>query len=142
MLGLFAGLGILSKYLFIYLLVGMDIFFYYMIIKKKVKLKSFISLVPFFLVLLPHIFWLVDNNYITFNYAFHRTGLEQIQFLDHILNPIIFTGKQLGILIPFFIMFFFIISKIKLNFDFKDEKLLFLVAINVVPIIFIFFNLE
>ena len=29
--GLFAGLGILSKYLFIYLLVAMDVFFCYMI---------------------------------------------------------------------------------------------------------------
>ena len=26
--GLFAGLGILSKYLFIYLLIGMDVFFF------------------------------------------------------------------------------------------------------------------
>ena len=138
LLGLFAGLGILSKYLFIYLLVGMDIFFYYMIIKKKVKLKSFISLVPFFLVLLPHIFWLVDNNYITFNYAFHRTGLEQIQFLDHILNPIIFTGKQLGILIPFFIMFFFTVSKFSTKLNFKDKKLLFLLAINIAPILLMF----
>jgi len=45
--GLFAALGILSKYLFIYLLVAMDVFFYYMIIKKRVNLKSFISLIPF-----------------------------------------------------------------------------------------------
>jgi len=33
--GLFAGLGILSKYLFIYLLIALDIFFIYLIIKKK-----------------------------------------------------------------------------------------------------------
>ena len=33
--GLFAALGILSKYLFIYLLAAMDIFFCYMIIRKK-----------------------------------------------------------------------------------------------------------
>ena len=37
--GLFAALGILSKYLFIYLLVALDVFFVYMIIKKKLILK-------------------------------------------------------------------------------------------------------
>ena len=37
LLGLFAALGILSKYLFIYLLISMDVFFYYMIIKKGIK---------------------------------------------------------------------------------------------------------
>jgi len=33
--GLFAALGVLSKYLFIYLLAAMDAFFLYMIVKKK-----------------------------------------------------------------------------------------------------------
>ena len=33
--GLFAGLGVLSKYLFVYLLIAIDIFFIYLIIKKK-----------------------------------------------------------------------------------------------------------
>ena len=35
--GLFAGLGVLSKYLFFYLLIAMDIFFIYLIIKKKLN---------------------------------------------------------------------------------------------------------
>jgi len=35
--GLFAALGVLSKYLFIYLLIGMDMFFLYMIIKKRMQ---------------------------------------------------------------------------------------------------------
>ena len=49
--GLFAALGILSKYLFIYLLIAMDVFFLYMIAKKKVNFKSLITLVSFLLVL-------------------------------------------------------------------------------------------
>ena len=53
--GLFSALGILSKYLFIYLLVAIDVFFYYMIIKKKINMKSFISLIAFFLILLPRV---------------------------------------------------------------------------------------
>ena len=46
--GAFAALGILSKYLFIYLLIALDIFFIYLIIKKKFNFKCFISLISFF----------------------------------------------------------------------------------------------
>ena len=136
--GLFAALGILSKYLFIYLLVAMDVFFLYMIVKKKINFKCLISFITFILVLLPHLIWLTENDYITITYGLHRTGLEEPNFLSHFTHPLIFLGKQIGILIPFFIMFLFIISKFKLNFDFKDKKLLFLIAINIVPIISIF----
>ena len=118
--GLFAALGILSKYLFIYLLIAIDIFFIYLLIKKKFTYKCFISLISFLIILIPHIIWLADNNFVTFSYAFKRTGLEQTQFLDHIFNPLIFLGKQLGILIPFFLMFLFTLSKFKLKFNLKD----------------------
>ena len=107
--GLFAALGILSKYLFIYLLVSMDVFFLYMIIKKKINFKCLISLIPFFLVLLPHLIWLTENNYITITYGLERTGTGDQNFLDHLFHPLIFLGKQIGILIPFFVMFLFVI---------------------------------
>ena len=136
--GLFAALGILSKYLFIYLLVAMDVFFYYMIIKKRVNLKSFISLIPFFLVLLPHIIWLTEHDYITITYGLHRTGTGDQNFLNHLFYPIIFLGKQIGVLIPFFIMSFFVVSKFKSKFNLKDQKLLFLLTINIVPILLMF----
>ncbi len=136
--GLFAGLGILSKYLFIYLLVAMDIFFIYMIIKKQANFKSLVSLLPFFLVLLPHLVWLIENDYITITYGLHRTGTGDQNILDHFLHPVIFLGKQIGILIPIFVMFLFAISKFKTKFNFSDKKLLFLLAINIVPIILMF----
>jgi len=137
--GLFAGLGILSKYLFIYLLIAIDVFFIYLIINKKFNFKCLISLISFFIVLLPHLIWLIDNNYITVTYALHRTGIEDSNFfISHISFPSIFLGKQIGILIPFFVMFFFIISKLKTKINFKDKKLIFLIVINIVPIVLIF----
>ena len=136
--GLFAALGVLSHYLFIYLLAAMDVFFLYMIIKKKINFKCLISLIPFFLVLLPHLIWLTDNNYITITYGLHRTGTGDQNFLDHLFHPIIFLGKQIGILIPFFLMGAFLVSKFKTKFNFKDKKLLFLLTINIVPIILMF----
>ena len=136
--GLFAGLGVLSKYLFIYLLIGIDIFFVYYLLNKKINLKWFISLLTFFLVLLPHLVWLVENDYSTITYAFHRTGLDEYSFFNHLIYPLIFLFKQIGILIPFFIMISLIVLKHKINLNFKDKKLLFLLAINIVPLVLMF----
>jgi len=136
--GLFAAIGILSKYLFIYLLIAIDVFLAYAFFKKKFNYKSFISLIPFLLILLPHLIWLSENDYITIAYGLHRTDIGDQSFLDHLVHPVIFLGKQIGILIPFFIMSFFAISKFKSKFDFKDQKLLFLLIINIVPILLMF----
>jgi 4-amino-4-deoxy-L-arabinose transferase-like glycosyltransferase len=136
--GIFAAIGILSKYLFIYLLIAIDVFLAFVFFKKKFNYKSFISLVPFLLILLPHLIWLTENDYITITYGLHRTGGGDQSFLKHLTHPILFLGKQIGILIPFFIMCFFAISKFKSKFDFKDQKLLFLLTINIVPILLMF----
>ncbi len=136
--GLFAALGVLSKYLFIYLLIAMDVFFIYMIINKKINFKCLISLVPFFLALLPHLIWLAENDYVTITYGLYRTGSGDQNFLDHLFLPIIFLGKQIGILIPLFLMVFFLVQRIKTKFNFKDKKLLFLLTINIVPIVLMF----
>ncbi len=138
LVGLFAGFGFLSKYLFIYLGFGIDIFLIYMIYKKKIDFKCLVSIIPYLIVLFPHIIWLTENNYITITYGFDRTGTGNQTFLDHIIHPLIFLGKQIGILIPLFLMLLFLNSKLKTKFNFKDNKLLFLLAINIVPIAFVF----
>ena len=136
--GFFAGLGVLSHYLFIYLLIALDFYFLYMIINKKINFKCLVSLVPFFLILLPHLNWLIENNYTTLTYGMHRTGLSESSLINHLSLPFIFLAKQFGLLIPFFIMFLFIVSKIKTKLNFKDNKTVFLLATNVLPIFLIF----
>ena len=136
--GIFAAIGILSKYLFIYLLIAMDVFLAYTFFKKKFNYKCFISLVPFLLILSPHLIWLIKNDYITISYGLHRTGTGDQEFIDHLIYPILFLVKQIGILIPFFIMCFFAITKFKLKFNFNDQRLLFLLAINIFPIFLMF----
>tara|TARA_Y100000590_G_scaffold437896_1_gene560085 strand:+ start:2059 stop:3459 length:1401 start_codon:yes stop_codon:yes gene_type:complete len=138
LLGLFASIGFLSHYLFIYLLIAISIFFIILIIKKKkFNLKYLIPILIFFIVLLPHLIWLKENNYITLTYALHRTGLEEKSFLDHLLYPLKLLGKQIGILMPFFIMLLLIISNFKVKFSFKDKKILFLSVVSIIPIILI-----
>ena len=140
LVGLFAGFGFLSKYLFIYLGLAIDIFLIYMIYKKKIDFKCMVSLILFLIVLLPHLIWLTENNYVTITYGLHRTGSEHPNILNHIIHPLIFLGKQIGILIPFFLMLLFLSSKLKTRFNFKDNKLLFLLAINIVPVFLVFFT--
>jgi len=141
LLGVFAAIGFLSKYLFIYLLLTIDLLFFYIIFIKKYKkfnFKYLVSLEIFIVLLLPHLIWLTNNNYITISYGLSRTGLEDSSLLDHILYPIIFLGKQIGILVPFFIMLFFLIKEFKFKISLKDKKLFFLIFINLVPIVLMF----
>ncbi len=141
LLGFFASLGFLSKYLFIYLLVSIDLLFFYLIFIKKDRKFNFnyiISLAVFIILLIPHFIWLKSNDYITITYALHRTGLSEPSFIDHLKYPLIFLIKQFGILIPFFILSLFIVPKLKFNLKFNDKKLLFLLAINIAPIILMF----
>jgi len=138
LVGLFSGFSFLSKYLFIYLGLAMDIFLLYMIYKKKIDFKCLSSLVTFFIILLPHLIWLTKNDFITITYGLDRTGTGDQNFIDHIIHPIIFLAKQIIILIPFFLMFLFVIRKFKPKFNFKDSKLLFLFSINIIPLALVF----
>jgi len=136
-LGVYAAIGFLSKYLFIYLLITIDLLFFYAIFIKKYKkfdFKYLISLEVFIVLLTPHLIWLTNNDYITITYGLARTGLESSSLLDHIILPLIFLGKQIGILIPFFIMSSFLIKKFKFKKSLKDKKLLFLIFVNLAPI--------
>ena len=140
-LGVFAAIGFLSKYLFIYLLMAIDLLFFYAIFIKKYKkfdFKYLISLEIFIVLLIPHLIWLTNNDYVTITYGLARTGLENSSLLDHILYPVIFLGKQIAILIPLFIMSFFLVKKFKFKISFKDKKLVFLIFVNLVPIALMF----
>ena len=138
LLGIFAAIGFLSKYLFVYLLVTIDFLFFYIIFIKKEKkydYKYLISFTVFLILLVPHLIWLIDNDYITITYGLGRAGLENSNFLNHLTYPLLFLGKQIGILIPFFIMSFFLIKKFEFKINLKDKKLLFLISINLIPIV-------
>ena len=117
---------------------ALSIFFIYMMFKKKFNSKSLISLIAFSIVLLPHLICLTENDFISINYALHRTGLEELTFLNHLYYPIIFLAKQIGIMVPFFIMLIFIVSKFEYKINLKDKKLIFLIIINIIPLLLIF----
>ncbi len=138
LLGIFAAAGFLSKYLFLYLLISIDLLFIYLIFvikDRKFQFTYLVSLEVFLLLLIPHLVWLTNNDYITITYGLGRTGFEDSQILNHIKNPILFILKQIGILIPFFVLIYLLLIKIKFKINLKDKKLIFLIFINLIPII-------
>ena len=140
-LGVFAAGGFLSKYLFLYLLISIDLLFFYVIFINKYRKFQFtylISLEVFLLLLIPHLVWLTNNEYITIIYGLARTNAGEFEIINHLINPSLFILKQIIILIPFFILSFLLTKKVKFNLNFKDKKLLFLIFINLFPLILIF----
>ncbi len=141
LVGLFAAFGFLSKYLFLYLLVSIDLLFIYLIFIKKDRkfdFKYLITAEVFLVALVPHFIWLTNNEFITITYGLARTGLEQSTLINHIQYPLIFIGKQIGILIPFLILTWLLVQKLKFKINTKDKKLLFLLSINILPILLMF----
>ena len=141
LVGLFAALGFLSKYLFIYLLVSIDLLFIWLIFIKKTKkfdFKYLITIEIFIVLLVPHFIWLYNNEFVAILYGLKRTGLEGSGILDHLKYPIVFLFKQIGILVPFFFLIFLLIKKMKFKINFKDKKLLFLISINILPLVLMF----
>ncbi len=136
--GVFSALGFLSKYIFIYLLITIFIYLFFNFkISKKLIFKYLFSFSIFLLILSPHFIWLINNDYTTITYGFNRTGLIESNLIDRIINPILFILKQIGILLPVFIMIFALIKKIKIKINLKNKKTFFLIFINIVPFLLI-----
>ena len=133
--GIFSALGFLSKYLFIYILISIFIYFILNIKKLKKFIKNyFLSIIISLVILTPHFVWLFKNNFITIIYGLNRSALTDSTWVNHLENPLIFSIKQILILIPFLLMIFILLKKIKLKFNLKNKKTLFLISINLIPI--------
>ena len=138
--GICSALGFLSKYLFLYIL--FSLFLYLLLNFKKYKKhinNYFFSVIISLLILSPHFLWLYENNFSTITYGFKRSSLDDAEIINHLVNPIIFVFNQLVILIPFLIMIFVLLKRIKL-FKFKNQKTTFLFTVTFLPIILILFT--
>ena len=137
--GIFSAFGFLSKYLFIYILVALFIFFILNFKRYKKSLNGyFLSILISLTLLIPHFLWLFDNNFITILYGLDRSGVSEFNIINNLKNPLIFLFKQLIILVPFFLLIYVITKKIKFKIKTKDNKILFLLSINLIPILLMF----
>ena len=103
---------------------SIDLLFIYLIFIKKDRkfdFKYLITAEVFLVALVPHFIWLTNNEFITITYGLARTGLEQSTLINHIQYPLIFIGKQIGILIPFLILTWLLVQKLKFKINIKDS---------------------
>ena len=134
--GVFSALGFLSKYLFVYILISLFIFFVFNFKKYQKSLKGYIISILISLILLaPHFIWLFENNFTTIFYGLNRSGLSEFNMINHFKHPIEFLLKQIIILIPFLLMIFTILEKVRFRINTKDKKIIFLLSINLIPIL-------
>ena len=141
LLAFFAAIGFLSKYLFIYLLISISLLFSYFIFYKKNKkfdFKYLIIIEIFIILLVPHLIWLYDNEFITIFYGLKRANLVDSNFINHINYPITFLFKQIVLLLPFLFLIWLLTKKFELKINLKDKKLIFLFFVNIIPIFLIF----
>ncbi len=137
--GIFSALGFLSKYLFIYILLALLIFFILNLKNYRSSIKNYIlSILISIILLTPHFIWLFNNDFITIFYGLDRSGLSDFNLINHLKNPIFFLFKQTIILIPLFIMSFVIVKKFRFKISLKDRKTFFLLSINLIPIFLMF----
>ncbi len=137
LVGIFSAAGMLTHYSFIFLVFSLLIFFLFFLKKNKKILKNFLfSFMIFVIIFSPHFLWLMENDFVTINYAFARSGIEEKNLIDHFSKPLIFLFKQMGMLLIFFLTFFLVLNlnKKKINLKKISKKRLFIFSISLMPI--------
>ena len=137
-LGAFSALGFLTKYIFAYLLISLFFYLIFILNKdKKIKLNFFYALLIFFLIITPHFIWLTQNDFTTIYYALKRGGLNEVSIYNHLLNPFKFLINQIIILLPFILLIYLLVKKIKIKLTLNNEKFIFLLFSFLLPFILI-----
>jgi 4-amino-4-deoxy-L-arabinose transferase-like glycosyltransferase len=96
LLGLAAGLGGLTKYSMIVIILAIV---FHALSSTKTR-KAFATPGPYvaifisLIVIAPHVVWLIDNNFPTFSYAAHRAGHDSGLF-DRLFDPVRFLISQI-----------------------------------------------
>jgi len=134
-LSVFAALAMLAKYYAAMLFGGIFLLFLY---DKNLR-QTLITIPPYIfgilliLLLLPHIFWLIENNFVTFTYAKSR-ATSDYHFYNHLLNPIVFILSQAAsLLLPCLV--FFLARRKESSFLKQDQrKKNFLIFAGLMPL--------
>jgi 4-amino-4-deoxy-L-arabinose transferase-like glycosyltransferase len=137
-LGTFSALGFLTKYIFAYLLISLFFYLIYIFfIRKKINFNFLYTVLIFFLITAPHFQWLTRNDFTTIYYALKRGGLNEFNIYNHFLNPFKFLISQILILLPFLLLIYLLIKKIKIKIPFDNQKFIFLLFSFVLPFLLI-----
>lgn len=105
--GLFAGLGMMTKYYIVMLLFPMAVLLL-STPKGLVQFKKpglYLGLLVFFAVITPHVIWLFSHDFVTLDYAFGRVTSPP-SWYNHLFFPAQFVWQQFEVLIPTLLLLF------------------------------------
>jgi 4-amino-4-deoxy-L-arabinose transferase-like glycosyltransferase len=101
LLGFALGAALWAKYFVIVLAAPMALFLLFDREARRALATPgpWVALATAFLVMAPHLVWLVQNDFLPFAYASHRAAPSRGWF-DHIVHPAVFAGSQAFFLLP------------------------------------------
>lgn len=132
-LGIVSGLAMMAKY---YTVFPMVIMLGFLLTEKKGRLSFkkpgfYLALLSFMAVILPHVVWLFHNNFITVDYALHRSDNMHLSWLkQHIYYPFNFAFAQIAnvLALPVLLLFCYAKNKEKNKLSSYDQKFLLTMA--------------
>ncbi len=144
--GIVFGLSFMAKYQVIFL--AFTMFLYMLVAQRKYfkEWKIYFSLCIAFLIVLPHIIWLVQNDWFSFAYLASRTqSVADTSVLMNIFHRIMFSLKfyidQILALAPCLVLYIILVLKeknVSFNFDktnLKDK--MFILSVGLFPLLLI-----
>jgi hypothetical protein len=99
--GLAIGLGLLCKYSLAFLLLPLLLFLLWRRDTRSLRVLAGVALAGgmAFLVFLPHLVWMVRNDFVTIIYGLERSASDNTWW-THLRNPLLFGLSQAGRLLP------------------------------------------
>ena len=134
LLGVFLGLAFLAKYAAIYFLLSFSILVLIdngmLLTLKKNKVRFFVFVLTFLLVVFPNIYWNINNGWVTLYHTADNTNLKNLDL--NFYEPLKFLISQIFMLgLVLFLSFLYMLRSFRL--DFENRYLL----IFSLPIVFI-----
>lgn len=139
--GFFAGLSMMTKYYAAMLLLPMLLF---MIVTPSTygefkKLRFYLGLSVFFIIIAPHTAWLFSHDFVTIDYALRRVSSSEPSWLNHFYYPAQFFWQQIQVFLPaLFLLLLLIVrspkaEEIHKNKDAIQFDTLFLLMVGIGP---------
>lgn len=129
--GIAVGLGMFSKY-YIGVLVLAMLAVPVLIPQTRSKLKTagpFLLVAVAFLVFLPHLMWMIDNDFVTIKYVFRRSDEKavDVSLMRHLIAPTKFVASQIGAFLPMMVLAWPMLSqrKIRTRESGSDDQLFY-----------------
>ena len=137
LLGIIVGFAFLNKYQTALVIFPMFIWTFFF--RKEVFKNKFfyISMIIAFLIFSPHIYWLVEHEFLPFMYF--EGELDSTGWLNHLVAPMLFLVVQFAVTVGSLLIFS--IAKLKFNSPFKigeiykKEDVWFLLLLGLTPLI-------